>query len=285
MGGDGETAAGASAPRGAYGLTLPDMPGQQWLGPAPASWPAWSVLRGEVEASDQQELSDDHAVLHSLSGSVLRVDRATSTTTLAAGSGDPDAALVHPLLAVTGIVHAEWSGRLAFHGGAFLDEHGGAWGVLGDRQDGKSSVLAWMAAAGVGVVADDLLVTDGECLLAGPRCLDLRESSAEHFGIGENIGIIGRRERYRVGLPPIEPQVPLRGWVVLQWDDTIAIDDVGVADRARILQLHRALKIGQRSPAAWLDVLALPMVHLRRPRRWDAGDAAIERLLTWTAGR
>jgi hypothetical protein len=273
---------GAPVPLGAYGLALPDLPGQRWLGPAAPSWPRWAMRRSFEPLPTQQELSDDQAVLRSLSGSTLRVDRAAQTTTLGAPADDPEAAFVHPLLAVTAIIHAEWSGRLAFHGGAFLDREGGAWGVLGERGDGKSSLMAALAASGAGVVADDLVVTDGATVFAGPRCVDLRESAAEHMGVGEDIGLVGQRRRIRVTLPAIEPELPLRGWIVLHWDEGTSFAPLSIAQRIEVLQRHRALRVGQRSPEAWLDLVAKPTVRFSRPRRWDELAPSLARLLAWT---
>ena len=81
-----------------------------------------------------------------------------------------------------------------FHGGSFLDASGRTWGVVGSREAGKSSFLAWCATRGVPVVGDDLIVTDGTLVNAGPRCIDLRESAADRFGIGEDIGVVGDRK-------------------------------------------------------------------------------------------
>ena len=116
------------------------------------------------------------------------IDRDAATTTLTGGDPLPAHALVHPVLGTTAAAHAHWQGMLTFHAGSFVSPEGGVWGLLGDREQGKSSALAWMALNGHEVFADDLTITDGERVLAGPRCIDLREASARHLLIGEELG-------------------------------------------------------------------------------------------------
>ena len=141
-----------------------------------------------------------------------------------------DQALVHPYLAPAAAVIARWLGREPFHAGAFALD-GGAWGVLGEREAGKSSLLAWLSLQGRSVVCDDMLVVAGDTVFAGPRSVDLRRETAVRLGAGEELGMIGARERWRVGLPPIEPEVPLAGWVFLEWGDEVS-GHAGRAGRA-----------------------------------------------------
>ena len=141
------------------------------------------------------------AVLAAHPGGKTVVDRLRSRTTVRFPERPSSASVIHPYLASTGVVAGHWMGRTPFHSGAF--ELGGhAWGVLGGREMGKSSLLMWLHQAGISILADDLLVLDGALAYAGPRCLDLRESSAERFGEGEYLGVVGTRERWRVSLPP-----------------------------------------------------------------------------------
>jgi ABC-type molybdenum transport system ATPase subunit/photorepair protein PhrA len=51
-------------------------------------------------------------------------------------------------------VLAHWLGRESFHGGGFVAGDG-VWGVLGEKGDGKSTLLASLALSGVPIVADD----------------------------------------------------------------------------------------------------------------------------------
>ncbi len=74
-------------------------------------------------------------------------------------------------------------GRRSFHTGAFVAS-GGAWGILGGRDDGKSTMLAWLAVHGHEIVCDDVLIVGQGDALAGPRCIDLRQSAYTHFAMG-----------------------------------------------------------------------------------------------------
>ena len=100
----------------------------------------------------------------------LLLERKTVRLTVLADSRLPDADLGAPLCrGPPAAVFARWRGLETLHGGAFVDDRGGAWAVLGDRGAGKSSLLAALALAGHEVVADDLLVLDGGDCFAGPE--------------------------------------------------------------------------------------------------------------------
>ena len=73
----------------------------------------------------------------------------------------------------------------------------GVGGFLGKRGDGKSTMLAWLSAHGHEIVCDDVLIADEGNALAGPRCIDLRQSASRHFEMGTYIGRIGTRQRWR----------------------------------------------------------------------------------------
>jgi hypothetical protein len=267
--------------RGAYGLALPGMPGQRWLGPAPAEWPEWTVVEGDAPPAE----SEDVAVVRSDSGRRQYIDRRTATTIFSGGPPLPEPAFVHPGLSATASVHADWSGWLTFHAGCFLDPRGGAWGVLGEREHGKSSALAWLAGAKVAVMADDLTITNGERVWAGPRCLDLRESSAEHFGLGEDVGMVGLRRRWRMDLDAAPAEADLHGWLLLSWGDEVAIREEPAGERKRHLAAGLGLAAAERHPLAWLGALARPLLVFSRPRSWDQMDRAMELLLERLAAR
>ncbi len=81
--------------------------------------------------------------------------------------------LVHPYLGAAASVFSRWGGREVFHAGAFVFGDL-AWAVVGGREAGKSTLLAALAARGLPVLADDLVVTDGHQAFCGPRTIDLR---------------------------------------------------------------------------------------------------------------
>jgi hypothetical protein len=189
-----------------------------------------------------------------------------------------DRDMVHPYLAPAAAVAARWAGRETFHAGAVVTA-AGAWALLGDKENGKSTTLAWLALHGHDVLVDDLLVLDGVHALAGPRCIDLREGAAQRLDAGEPLGMVGLRERWRVTLGPVAPAVPLRGWIALGWGDELAIEPVRGSERMLALIPYRAVALEPRAPQDLMALASLPVWRLRRPREWQSLVPAAERLL------
>jgi len=272
---------------GAYGLRI-DVPDRYvdraLLVDPPNSWPAWSVgwePLDDAQAPDTpvvESWSPDHSVLAAQPSGFITVDRAASRTTLHLEEAPSPATLLHPYLASTAVVAGHWMGRAPFHAGVFA-VGGRAWGVLGGREMGKSSLLMSLHQTGVTVLADDVLVIDGDVAYSGPRCLDLRRSAAERFGAGTYLGVVGTRERWRVTLPSAPAHLPFGGWVVLEWADELALSRPTAADKLRYLLSNCGLTAPGVATPGILDLLAFPMVQLGRPRRWDRADEALDRLL------
>jgi hypothetical protein len=253
-------------PLGAYGLRL-EIPGaESFLSPVRDNWTPWRVVvEVDPEAlGAEEEITDAFASAPVSSGGRVRVDRATATTTFVLPEQPAPAALVHPLLAFTAVVAARWRGLLSFHGGAVVVD-GGAWGILGDKGRGKSSTLAALSGLGCGILADDVITLEnGECL-AGPRSVDLREAARRLFPEAQALGVIGDRKRWRVQTAPVEPTVPLRGWVILDWGDEVRLERVAVRDRMPTLAEHFSVRMPPRDLQGMLDCAALPMVRFSRP--------------------
>lgn len=269
----------AETASGAYGLLLSGLVPPSWLVQAPSVWRPWT-FRWEVLAPGEpvQRWDAQRALLRLLPSGYVEIDLPSATSTLhVTGEPRPDE-MLHPYLGSTAAIVAHWDGRNTFHAGSFVHDDG-VWAILGDREHGKSSALAWLAAHGYGVFADDLLITSGGTALAGPRCLDLREGAAEHFGIGVDIGMTGTRRRWRVGLPPVPPELPLRGWISLRWSDEVRVRSLATAERFAQLVRNRGVKLTEGEPAGWLDLLRLPMFELSRPRDWLQADHAMQSLL------
>jgi hypothetical protein len=266
--------------KGAYGLRLGEPLAEADLVDAPATWPEWHFQWREspLDQREAQRLNDDDALLDLQPAGQVLIDRLTRTSTLLLPVKPPSEALAHPYLSSTAVITARWAGRQSFHAGAFL-AHGGAWGILAEREGGKSSMLAWLASRGYAVLCDDVLVIDQDRAFAGPRCLDLRQSASEHFGLGECIGQVGTRERWRARLGAVEAEVPFRGWVVPAWADEIGADPVKAKDRLATVLAHRALMARESNDSNWLDLIARPMVRLKRPRSWSTVDLAMTCLL------
>jgi hypothetical protein len=265
---------------GCYGFRLVGVEAaRELLVEAPDSWPALE-LRHEPLTPGGPELDSvgpERAEL-TLHGGWATIERAPARVTFRLPAAPPARDLVHPYLAPVAAVAARWAGRESFHAGAMI-AGGEAWAILGDKESGKSTTLAHLALRGLDVVADDLLVIDVDGALAGPRCIDLRAGSAAHLGAGEPLGVVGVRERWRLPLGPVPPRIPLRGWITLAWDDEIAVDALRGPERMLALLPFRSVQLVPGAPQDLLDFSSLPVLRLRRPRRWDALDAAADRLL------
>ena len=74
---------------------------------------------------------------------------------------------MHPYLAPIALIMARWLGREGMHGGGIVAGDG-VWAVSADKTGGKSTTLAWMALAGMGVMSDDILVIDAGQRARGP---------------------------------------------------------------------------------------------------------------------
>lgn len=218
------------------------------------------------------------AVLRPRSGGWITIDRHAGRATFSLRERPSALALVHPHLASVAVVSANWLGRESFHAGGFLLD-GQAWGVLGERDAGKSTFLALLALTGIRVLCDDVLIVEKKTAFAGPRSIDLRASAARHLGVGEPLGVLGTRERWRLQLEPVAAEVPLAGWVSLCWDERAEVRRPRGADRLRMLGSHRGSTLYPPRPAGLIDLSGLPFLQLRRPRRWDLAEEAVHRLL------
>lgn len=157
-----------------------------------------------------------------------------------------------------------------------------AWGVLGDKGAGKSSLMATLALIGAPVMADDALILDCQGrALAGPRCIDLRKGTATALQAGRSIGVVGTRERFRMQLGPVPCEVPLGGFIRLGWGND-AFTAVAADERVGVLVRSFAMRLPERSEhdhTALMELLALPMMHFRRPRRLTEIEQSATRLL------
>jgi hypothetical protein len=291
---------------GSYGLQLVGegelrralaAAGHWMLRPDP-SWPEWHIewspsshgAEGEPPPNRKpfpggDELLEDRARLAaSAAGGWIELDRNTRRTRFSMPEPIAPAALVHPYLTSTGAIAAHWLGRTPFHAGGFsLD--GRAWGVLGGRQMGKSSLLMGLHTAGVPVVSDDLMVVAEDRVYSGPRCLDLRRTAAERFGAGNALGRVGRRDRWRVDLPTAPGELPLAGWIVLGWSDDVRIEPISAGQGLAALAMNRAVIARGEVPRGLLDAVTHPVILFSRPRDWSKLDHGLDELLEHLSGQ
>jgi hypothetical protein len=266
--------------QGCYGFALQGVLGADaLLVDAPSDWPGLELVRepDDGHRPEEDSIGPSRAVLPLQRGWV-EIERSPGRATFRLEEPPPDGDLVHPYLAPAAAVAARWAGRESFHAGAVISD-GGAWALLGDKENGKSTTLAWLALHGHSVLVDDLLVLDGASALAGPRCIDLREEAAERLGAGEALGMVGLRERWRVTLGSVPAAVPLRGWFTLGWGDELTLERLQGPERMLALLPYRAVALEPGAPEDLIALASLPVWRLRRPRHWDWLEPAAARLL------
>lgn len=273
-------------PRGAYGLRLRGVEAAAaLLVPADADWPAIEVAAEVGEgAIDAERVNAERAELRLRTGGRIDIERASGRVTYTVPRPLRADELVHPYLAPAAALVSRWLRRESFHAGAFV-AGGRCWALLGDRESGKSSTLAWLALAEHPVVSDDMLVLDGLQPFAAPRSIDLRREAAEHLGAGEEIGFTGARERWRLTLPAADGRPPpLGGFCFLSWADRVETRRIPASERLPRLLAQRGLRLPPHDPEGLLELAALPAWELSRPREWELLGPAAERLLETVAG-
>ena len=257
-------------PHGAYGLRISGIPDDLLLGPAAEGWPALEVKVevGELDA-DEEQLDDDRALIRLRTGGWIKLRREPGRALYIVPTPLSADELVHPFLAPAAALFAHWHGREGLHGGA-IALGGTAWGVIGDRLGGKSSLLAALAVGGTDVVCDDALVLDRSIAFPGPRTIDLREDAAAALKVGEEIGVAGARERWRVRLAPLDRSLSIGGWVFTEWADELALRRLPASETLARLFRNRSIRVPPRDPAVFIQLSALPAWELRRPRSWSS---------------
>ena len=158
---------------------------------------------------------------------------------------------------------------------------GEAWGVFGQRGAGKTSTLAHLSLRdGLEILSDDVLVLDADLVAyAGPRCADLRGDAAERLGLGEDLGVVGGRRRWRMPLGPVAPELPFKGWVELAWADAVHVAEPAPVQRFEALAQNLALRLVPPDAAALLRLADQPYLRFGRPRDYDRLDGALDRLV------
>lgn len=284
-----ETGRRRGDPRGAYGFRIEGIDSaDHLLVPAPPGSPTLAVRwvedtslppeTDDAEAESTVSFSANGAVIDVGSSGLVEIEREPAIATFRIRAASDPRGFVHPYLGWAASIVARWVGREVFHAGAFVSGSS-AWAILGSRTAGKSSLLAWLHARGRAIVADDLLVVADGTAFAGPRSLDLREEAAARLGVGEPLGRISTRDRWRIDPGPVPWQVPLAGFVFLAWSDRVEIAEVTGRDRLARLTPHLTIPEVPADPPGLFELAALPALELRRPRDWSALDAAGDALL------
>ncbi|MEU3455148.1 hypothetical protein ABZ671_16345 [Micromonospora sp. NPDC006766] len=256
--------------RSAYGLHIRGLDGVAEL-PAATHPPGRSrtvtVRQRHAPPPEPVPLDADRMVRVLTDGRTLDLHRRRGTATFYGPPLAPDV-LAHPYLGPVAVTVNRWAGRETFHAGAFVHT-GRAWVVLGVRTAGKSSLLAALAARGVPVLADDIVVLDGGDVLAGPRCVDLREPIP---GVDLTTRPVRQDTRLRITLPAVPQRLPLGGWIFLGWGERPALTPIGPVELLARLAARRSLPELPSDPAGLLALAGLPGYDLTRPRDWAVLD-------------
>lgn len=253
---------------GAYGLRLAGVEdGRRWLLPQRADAPRLTLEKVHGPLPDRTPVIDrQRADLGLIEGVWLSASATDERVVFTAEWELTDAELIHPFLAPVAALHWLWRGRETLHAGAVL-LGGGAVLLLGDKEAGKSTTLAFLADAGHPVLSDDLIVVSPEMTMpAGPLSIDLRPSMAT---TGEPVRG-GQRNRLSLAQTPITGEIPIRGWVRLSWDERTELTPLSGAERLTALASARRVRRLEGDPEAVLNLSALPAYHLSRPRTLGA---------------
>jgi hypothetical protein len=263
------------APVGAYGLRIEGLDaGADLLHEAHDEWPVLAV------DFDGGELSCVDVQLDLVGAGTLRMQREPTRASFALPGPADARQIVHPYLVPAAAIAGLWHGRQAFHAGGFVVGDG-IWGVVGERESGKSTLLAGLHLGGTEVVSDDMLAIWHGTAYPGPRAIDLRAEAATALGLGEPLGTVGARDRWRVHLPAGARPRPFEGWIFLERGQVIEFATLAPSVRVGRLLQQRTLQTQGGDPAV-LDLVAKPAVVLRHPERWtsvvDDGRALVELL-------
>lgn len=243
-------------------------------------WPTVSVrqtLVSDQESLEIEGVGADSASIQTLAAR-LRLDRLSSSLEIRTREHLPMTDVIHPTLWPAASVFARWHEHETFHAGAVSFDGQRAWAILGDRGDGKSSLLAALALHGAEVLADDLLVVAGQRCFAGPRCIDLRNEAAVALRIPAAAPLVRSTERRRLRLGPCAAEYALCGFVHLRWGAEVRLERLLPVERLPLLLEHRRIAGLGADFEHLLDLVGLPVIRVTRPRDWRANRRLVAAL-------
>ena len=256
---------------GAYGLAFARIaPGPCGFGPAPGDWPVVTLwTKGLASVPARSEVGTEQALIPFVETGAVLLDRPTRTATFFTANPPDEVVLVHPLSSVVAGPLSRWLGREVLHAGGFVAPDGRVWALLADRAGGKSTTLAALAFEEWLVMSDDLLVIDEQSVFRGPRCIDLRQPACAALGAEGRTDPV-RGDRRRLPLADVEAELPLAGFIFLEWGAQLELTRLGLVERMRLLASHRAGGSVSGQPEAALMLAELPAAEIRRPTGHDA---------------
>jgi hypothetical protein len=236
---------------------------------------------GPAPAPHQLDAQRNTRVL--ATGHVLDLDRQRGRATFFGPPISPDQ-LAHPYLGPVAVTVNRWAGREVFHAAAFVNG-GRAWVLIGPRTAGKSTLVAALAASGVTILADDIVVTDGSTVFAGPRCIDLRQPIPEFLPTASYPPSQPARlgTRTRIALPRTASNWPLGGWFFLRWSDTPGIKEVSIVSLLQRLTMSRCAPALPSDPSRSLSLAGHPGWELHRRKAWSQLLPTVDTLLATTS--
>lgn len=247
-------------------------------------WPLVTVRETDVSGDDVIAVDADWASIQTPAAQ-LRMCRASSTVDIVSRRPIPASDVVHPTLWPAASIFARWYGRETLHAGAFSLDGETAWGVLGERGAGKSSLLSALSLEGIEIVCDDLLVVDGDRCFAGPRSIDLRPEAAAALDVAHRVSVVRSTERRRLALEPCSGTYRLGGFVSLAWGGAVSVSPLTPAEGFGLLVDHRRVAVLGADFPYLLELAGLPALRFQRPREWPGLDCAIAALIDAVARR
>lgn len=270
---------GGTLSRVAYGFRLAGVDSGYLQHSRDESRPLLTVRRAVSDPGERLQPPAGTKALALLDGGRLVLDRRARIADFETPEHLDDDDLVHPYLAPAAAVMAGWQGWDTFHAGAFATD-GRAFAVLGERERGKSTLLAALALDGVPIVTDDVLVVERGIAQAGPRCIDLRRDDGLPAAALEPSR---SSTRARLRLPPLAATAELAGWVALEWGKRLELERLRPSERLHRLASSHS-RAGDPRDDALLELARLPGWMLRRPPRLELLPETIRRLLELVSG-
>lgn len=225
----------------------------------------------EVSFTFDPEPSPEDIVMKRGPGGPVYLDPTGTRAVVPRIPDTPISELVHPGLTAAAWLAARLRGEEVMHAGAYVVEDG-AWIVIGDHEHGKSTLLGLLFSMGSEILADDMIVVRSGRACAGPRCLDLRAEASERLELGSPARL---GYKHRVGLPPIAAELPIHGFVHLDWSDDLSLRRLRPSERMSRLLAHTG-QPPRRRPSEMLELSELPHFLLSRPRDWDMAVRSAE---------
>jgi hypothetical protein len=269
---------------GLYGVRVTGIKDYSSLAPVPSAWPEWRITAEHGLDRDKnrpESVGSDEAFIRFGDGSTAEVWREDPGGRLQLRLAREVAGndIAHPFLAPVGMLGAYWSDRLPLHAGSF-GLGGRAWLLAAGKAGGKSTTLAMLELAGHPVLADDLSVIEADLTVhRGPRLIDLRRDAAEALGVGDDVGRVGDRERWRYRIADGPLTLPLGGIVIPSWGKPDVELIVG-SERLPMLGPSLALRIPGWWDELFMDIaLSVPMLRWTRPRELSGSRPSLDQLV------